>query len=41
MIGIGSLKAIVQGRLPRGIGIRDLAELSASWAEQERAIGLV
>ena len=35
------VKAIVEGRLPRGIGIRDLAELPASWTEQERALGLV
>ena len=34
------VRAIVDGRLPRGIGIRHLADLPASWAEQHRAIGL-
>ncbi|MCJ2133116.1 recombinase family protein [Methylobacterium sp. J-026] len=34
------VRAIVDGRLPRGIGVRHLAELPASWAEQERALGL-
>lgn len=33
------VRAIVDGRLPRGIGIRHLAELPASWAEQERSLG--
>lgn len=32
--------AIVEGRLPRGIGIRHLADLPAIWAEQHRALGL-
>ena len=32
--------AIVEGRLPRGLGIAQLADLPASWAEQERALGL-
>jgi hypothetical protein len=34
------LRAIVDGRLPRRIGVRHLAALPASWAEQERALGL-
>lgn len=32
--------AIVDGRLPRGLGIKHLADLPPSWAEQERALGL-
>ncbi|MCC0808792.1 recombinase family protein [Methylobacterium sp. W2] len=32
--------AIVDGRLPRGIGVRDLVVLPISWAEQERAFGV-
>ena len=35
------VKAIVDGRLPRGIGVRDLVDLPASWLEQERALGIV
>ena len=35
------VKAIVDGRLPRGIGIRDLVDLPASWGEQERTLGIV
>ncbi|MCJ2061051.1 recombinase family protein [Methylobacterium sp. J-048] len=34
------VRAIVDGRLPRGIGVRHLAGLPVSWAEQERALGL-
>jgi site-specific DNA recombinase len=34
------VRAIVDGRLPRGIGIRDLSELPVSWLDQERALGL-
>jgi site-specific DNA recombinase len=34
------VRAIIGGRLPRGSGIRDLSELPASWADQERALGL-
>jgi len=34
------VQAIIAGRLPRGIGIKRLAELSPSWAEQHAAIGL-
>ena len=34
------VRVIVDARLPRGIGLRDLAELSASWAEQERILGM-
>ncbi|KQT17219.1 hypothetical protein ASG40_17715 [Methylobacterium sp. Leaf399] len=33
------VQALVEGRLPRGIGIKSLAELPLSWAEQEHAIG--
>ena len=33
------VRAIIAGRLPRGIGIRHLAELPASWLEQEHALG--
>jgi UDP-galactopyranose mutase len=36
----GIVRAIVEGRLPRGLGIRDLADLPPSWAEQERALGM-
>ncbi len=32
--------AIVAGRLPRGIGIRHLADLPPIWADQHRALGL-
>jgi DNA invertase Pin-like site-specific DNA recombinase len=34
------VQAIIAGRLPRGIGIRDLAELPNAWAAQERALGM-
>ena len=34
------VKAIIDGRLPRGIAIRDLADLSPVWAEQERRVGM-
>ncbi|MGA0597732.1 recombinase family protein [Enterovirga sp. CN4-39] len=34
------VKAIVDGRLPRGIGLKTLIDLPASWAEQERGLGL-
>ena len=34
------VKVIIDGRLPRGIGIRDLADLPPVWAEQERALGM-
>ena len=37
----GIVKAIVEGRLPRGIGVCDLVELPASWTEQERMLGIV
>ena len=33
------VKAIIEGRLPRGIGLKHLAELPPSWAEQHAAIG--
>ena len=35
------VKAIIDARLPRGIGIRDLVDLPASWTEQETALGIV
>ncbi|NNM74054.1 recombinase family protein [Enterovirga aerilata] len=34
------VKAIIDSRLPRGIGLRTLIDLPASWAEQERALGM-
>ncbi|MBV9076988.1 MAG: recombinase family protein [Methylobacteriaceae bacterium] len=34
------VRAIVEGRLPRGIGVRNLSELSPVWTEQERALGI-
>ena len=34
------IRAIVDGRLPRGIGTARLADLPASWAEQNRELGL-
>lgn len=34
------VRAIVDARLPRGIGPRHLCELPASWAEQERILGI-
>ncbi len=34
------VKAIIEGRLPRGIGIKHLADLPPTWAEQHAAIGL-
>ena len=34
------VKAIVEARLPRGIGLRHLTELPPSWAEQERILGM-
>ena len=34
------VQAIVDGRLPRGIGAKQLFELPISWAEQHEAIGL-
>ena len=34
------VRAIIDGRLPRGIGTKSLADLPPSWAEQERALGL-
>jgi site-specific DNA recombinase len=33
------VRAIAEGRLPRGIGIKRLAELPASWSEQHAALG--
>ncbi len=34
------VRAIVAGRLPRGIGLTSLADLPASWAEQHTALGI-
>ena len=34
------VKAIVDCRLPRGIGLKTLIDLPTSWTEQERALGL-
>ena len=34
------VKAIVEARLPRGIGLRHLTELPLAWAEQERILGM-
>lgn len=34
------VQAIVNGRLPRGIGIRHLADLPESWIEQEHRLGI-
>ncbi len=33
------VRAILEGRLPRGIGIKHLAELPASWSEQHASLG--
>ncbi len=34
------LRAIVEARLRRGIGLRHLAELPSTWSEQERILGM-
>jgi len=34
------MRAAVDGRLPRGLGLARLTELPASWAEQRRILGL-
>jgi hypothetical protein len=34
------VKAIIEGRLPRGVGIKHLADLPPSWNEQQVALGL-
>jgi site-specific DNA recombinase len=34
------VKAIVERRLPRGIGLTRMMDLPADWAEQHRALGL-
>ena len=34
------VRAIIDGRLPRGIAVRNLAELPSSWAEQEQMLGI-
>jgi site-specific DNA recombinase len=33
------VRAIMDGRLPRGLGIKQLSELPTSWTEQEHALG--
>ena len=33
------VRAIIEGRLPRGIGIKHLADMPASWSEQHAALG--
>ena len=34
------VKAIVERRLPRGIGLTRMMDLPADWAEQHQALGL-
>ena len=34
------VRALIEGRLLRGIGIKHLADLPASWAEQHAALGV-
>jgi site-specific DNA recombinase len=34
------IQAIVAGRLPRGIGIKHLANLPSGWSEQHATLGL-
>ena len=34
------IKAVIDGRLPRGLGITQLCDLSADWSEQYRKLGL-
>jgi hypothetical protein len=34
------VKAAIEGRLPRGIGIARLTDLPASWSDQRKALGL-
>lgn len=34
------VQAVIAGRLLRGIGIRDLADLPVVWSEQEPALGI-
>jgi site-specific DNA recombinase len=36
----GRIKAAVEGRLPRGIGIERLRDLSTEWSRQFEALGL-
>jgi hypothetical protein len=33
------VKAVIQGILPRGIGITQMTDLSADWSEQRRQLG--
>src|SRR5215207_2649451 len=33
------VRAIIEGRLPRGIGIKQLAELPPSWSAQHASLG--
>ncbi len=34
------VRAIVEARLPRGVGLRHLCELPPAWDAQERVLGL-
>jgi site-specific DNA recombinase len=34
------VKAAIEGRLPRGVGISRLSDLPASWGEQFRQLGI-
>ena len=34
------VKAAVEGKLPRGLGLTRLTELPADWAEQHRTLGI-
>ena len=34
------VKAAIEGRLPRGVGVATLRDLSPDWAEQHRRLGL-
>ena len=36
----GIVRLLLAGRFSRGVGIRDLVDLPAFWAEQERALGM-
>jgi hypothetical protein len=37
---LGLVRAAVEGRLPRGIGVERLREAPADWSEQFEALGL-
>jgi hypothetical protein len=34
------IRSIMEGALPRGVGVSSLSELPASWAKQHQALGL-